>query len=279
MQNIFDFSGKRVVVTGGGGTGGAQSGKIISQLFAQCGASVAVVDENGDAAKAVADEIVASGAKAKALCANLCEEDEVVAMVDGVVTAFGGIDILVNNAFWHDDVQPNVADCTSQDWDRHIAINLRSHFLVTKYCLPHLLNNEASCIVNIGTTGAHRGEDGYAAYSAAKAGLESLTRSVATQYGRDGVRCNCVSPGLVLCQAVDDYAKQDEILSQSFARIDRNMLLGQYHGNGYDVAYAVLFFASPAARYITAQTLILDGGTINHFPQWADLREAGVKLG
>lgn len=279
MRNIFDFIDKTVLVTGGAGSGGAQSGRIISEFFAECGANVIACDIDGEGVRSVAEKAAKRGGAILGIECDICDEEQVDRMASVVSDSFGGLDILVNNAFWHADLQPNVADTDLAEWDKHIEINLRAPFVVTKRFLPLLMRRDSSCIVNVGTTGAHRGEDGYAAYSAAKAGLESFTRSIAVQYGRDGVRCNCVSPGLVLSEQMDEISRQDPILKESFRRIDRNMLLREGHGSGKDVAYAVLFLASMGASYITGQTLIVDGGTIGHFPQWADLREAGVELG
>ena len=273
MENIFDFTDKVVLVTGGAGTGGGASGKFISMFFAECGAKVVIADKEVAAAEAVAQAINEAGGTAVVAPGDLCDEAVAKAASDIAVDTFGKLDILVNNAFWHAMEQPDVAEYSVAEWDEHMDINLRQPFLVTKYALPHLVQSGDAAIVNISTTGAHRGEPGYCAYSAAKAGLESLTRSLAAQYGRDGVRCNCIAPGLVLSDEMDAYIASDPSMSTVFDLIDENMLLWQGHGSGRDVAYLTLFLASSAARYLTGQVIVLAGGTTAHFPQWANMRK------
>lgn len=119
---------------------------------------------------------------------------------------------------------------------------------------------------------ARRGEDGYAAYAAAKAGLESLTRSIAAQYGRAGLRCSCLVPGLVLDGAVDAAMAAIPAAKAAFDRIDRQALLPRGHGDGKCVADAAAFLVSDAARWVTGESLVLDGGAISHSAPWADGR-------
>lgn len=127
--------------------------------------------------------------------------------------------------------------------------------------------------MNISTTAAHRGEFGYAAYAAAKAGVESLTRSIAAQYGRQGLRCNCVVPGLVLNVQLQKMTEKFPQAAEPFALIDKHALLEPGHGSGLDVAEVVSFLVSDASRWMTGESLILDGGTISHNAMWADVAE------
>lgn len=230
---------------------------------------MAVLDVADEAGEHLDDEASACGDLLYVHC-DVREDDKVARAVETVREHFGSVDGLVNNAFWHADAQPPLHECTLEDWDAHMSINLRCHFIVCRRVIPLLLEHERSVILNVSSTGAHRGEDGYFAYDAAKAGLESLTRNIAAQYGRSGLRCNCLAPGLVLSEQVDAALMGIPAVAEAFGRIDRNNLLFAGHGTGEDVADAALFLLSDDARYITGQTLIADGGTCSHCPQWAD---------
>lgn len=138
--------------------------------------------------------------------------------------------------------------------------------------IPELIKEKQSVILNISTTGAHRGEEGYFGYSAAKAGLESLTRNIAVQYGRRGLRANSLAPGLVLSKEFDDCVKGIPGVEEAFRTIDRNNLLFEGHGSGENIADIALFLLSDLSGYITGQCIIADGGTTIHFPQWTDTR-------
>lgn len=269
-MSAFDgIAGRTFIVTGGAGAGAGGLGSEITRRILSQGGNVAVLDVADDAAARLADEVAEKDALLCLHC-DVREDDEVAHAAERVRERFGGVDGLVNNAFWHADAQPPLHECSLEDWDAHMSINLRCHFIVCRHVIPLLLEREKSVILNVSSTGAHRGEDGYFAYDAAKAGLESLTRNIAAQYGRQGVRCNCLAPGLTLSPATDAALMGIPAVAEAFGRIDRNNLLFDGHGSGADVADAALFLLSDAARYITGQTLVADGGTCSHCPQWAD---------
>ena len=263
---------KTAIVTGGAGASAGASGRYISLRLAEMGYFVAVWDIQDEAGRAVAEEIRAAGGRAAYFHCDVCDEDQVQAALAGTLSQTGRVDALVNNAFWHADAQPPLHEVTLEDWDRHMELNLRCHFIVCRNVIPHLLAQPESVIVNIGTTGARRGEDGYAAYAAAKAGLESLTRSIAAQYGRAGLRCSCLVPRLVLDGAVDAAMAAIPAAKAAFDRIDRQALLPRGHGDGKCVADAAAFLVSDAARWVTGESLVLDGGAISHSAPWADGR-------
>lgn len=265
---------KAAIVTGGAGASAGASGRYISQRLAEMGYHTVLWDIQDEAGEQTASHIRQQGLKATYIHCDVCSEGRVRAALEQTVALTGRVDILVNNAFWHADIQPPLHEVTLEDWDRHMDINLRCHFIVCKYVIPYLIAQPESVIVNIGSTGARRGEDGYAAYSAAKAGLESLTRSIAAQYGRDGLRCNCLVPGLVLDEAVDSMMAGIPEAKASFDRIDRHALLSRGHGNGKCVADAAAFLVSDASRWMTGESLVLDGDAISHGAPWADARAA-----
>ena len=265
---------KTAIVTGGAGASAGGSGRHISQRLAGMGYFVAIWDIQDEAGRRVAAQIREQGGQAIYIHCDVCDEAQVKEALAQTCTQTGRVDALVNNVFWHADVQPPLHEVTLEDWDRHMEINLRCHFIVCKHVIPLLLAQPESVIVNIGTTGARRGEDGYAAYSAAKAGLESLTRSIAAQYGRSGLRCNCLVPGLVLEPEVDARMAGIPAAKAAFDRIDRQALLALGHGDGACVADAAAFLVSDASRWMTGESLVLDGGAISHSAPWADGRAA-----
>lgn len=265
-----DLENKVFVVTGGAGASAGGTGAEITKRLCAFKAKVAVWDIADEAGNMLCDSLKKEGKEAYYIHCDVTKAEDVIKACEETVGKFGQIDGLVNNAFWHANEQPPLHEMTLEDWDAHMDINLRCHFIVCKYVIPELLKREKSVILNIGSTGAHRGEDGYFAYDAAKAGLESLTRNIAAQYGRSGIRCNCLVPGLMLSEAFDKFAENNEFLKAAFAKIERNNLLYKGHGNGKQAADAAIFLLSDMSYFITAQNIIMDGGAISHCPQWAD---------
>ena len=263
MKGFEDMQGKVFIVTGGaGGTGAA----ICRRLLA-CGAKAAVWDIADEAGKAMEGESLLY------VHCDVRDPQQVERAAETTSARFGKVDGLVNNAFWHADAQPPLHEMTLEDWDAHMSVNLRCHFIVCKYVIPELLKQPKSVILNMSTTGAHRGEDGYFGYSAAKARLEALTRNIAAQYGRQGLRANALAPGLILSEEFDAIVKGIPAVQQAFHRIDRNNLLFEGHGSGENIADIALFLLSDLSGYVTGQCLIADGGATIHFPKWADARD------
>lgn len=266
---------KTAIVTGGAGAGsGGGSGRYIAEKLAQMGYFVAVWDIQDEAGRQVVEQIRKNGGQAMYTHCDVCETEQVEAAVREVLDRTGRVDALVNNAFWHAAIQPPLHEVTMEEWDRHININLRSHFIVCKRVIPELIRQPGSVIVNISSTGCHRGEDGYTAYGAAKAGLEFMTRSIAAQYGRAGLRCNCVVPGLLIDAPVAEELKKIPGVAEGFAMIDRHILTPGGHRDGRCVAEAVAFLVSDASGYMTGEQIVLDGGALSHCSQWADIRAA-----
>ena len=265
---------KTAIVTGGGGASAGGSGRYIAHKLADQGYFIVVWDIDDDMGIDTLSFLKLRNKRAAYVHCDVTKEEQVKEAVAQTVEHTGRIDVLVNNAFWHADVQPPLHEVSLEDWDKHIDVNLKSVFLSCKYAIPHMLEQDKSVIVNIGTTGARRGELGYAAYAAANAGVESLTRSIAAQYGRQGLRCNCVVPGLVLNVQTEKMMEKMPQMAEAFAAIDRQALLEPGHGSGMDVAEAVGFLVSDASRWMTGESLVIDGGTISHNPTWADV--AGI---
>lgn len=273
MRSVFDdLEGKTYIITGGAGASAGGTGSALTEKLCALGANVAVWDIADEVGEALCSKLTADGFSTLYVHCDVRKVSDVQNAVQATIEKFGRVDGLVNNAFWHADVQPPLHEMTLEDWDAHIDINLRCHFIVCKYVIPELLKNEKSVILNIGSTGAHRGEDGYFAYGAAKAGLEVLTRNIAAQYGRQGLKCNCLVPGLIVSEQFEATIAQNEILKAIFGKMDKNCLLQQGHTSGKAVADSALYLLSDLSRDMTAQCIILDGGNISHCPQWAEMR-------
>ncbi len=232
---------ERVAVVTGAGTG---IGRAIAERFGAEGARVVVADIDAASAQRVAEGI--PGASAAAV--DVTDRESVRALLGRM-----DVDVLVNNAGGSTDAA--FEELSEQEWDRDVDLCLKGTFLCTQAVLPAMRRRRAGAIVNIASVNglAHFGNE---AYSAAKAGILALTRSVAVRYGPDGVRCNAVAPGTVRTASWDDRVRDDP------GRLDRVAAwypLGRVGAPG-DIASAVLFLASGEAAWITGVTLPVDGG-------------------
>lgn len=253
-------------------TGAASGiGRVSAMALAQAGARVAVADIDAAGAETVAAEIVAAGGDARAVTVDLSQEDSVRAMVEAAVGAFGTVDILHNNAaLTAPDVISRDMDIVNMDtaiWDRVMAVNLRGAMLGCKHALPHMLKRGAGAIINTSSVSGLAGDLALPAYGASKAGLNLLTQYVATQYGKQGVRCNAIAPGVIetpaLARKISDEQRERYLAHHLTPRL----------GRPEDIAHTVVFLASDEAAYITGQIIAVDGGLMSHHPAVADFRE------
>jgi len=252
------FENKVVIVTGGGGG----IGEATVLRFAAEGAAVAVADVNGEAAERVADAVRATGAKAIAVVGDVSEEAEVKRMVAETVQAFGGLDVLHNNAAAVSDEivagDGDLVDLEQELIDKVMAVNLRGPIFLCKHAIPHMIERGGGAILNTSSIAAIRGLPGVPVYAASKAALASLTRSVATQYGKQGIRCNTVAPGTTMVPRA--IAKYDEdTVAQALGAVLTTRL-----GEPKDIAAVVVFLASEDAAYITGHEIVADGGQTIH---------------
>lgn len=228
-------------------------GKAIALGLAQAGANVAVsYREQSTVAQEVVAELQACGVRATAYRLDVRDRQSVQHAFAAVAVEFGGIDILVNNAGIN---KPTDFDqVTDSDWDEILAVNLKGPFICCQEMLPYLRARGGGAIVNIGSVSGQYGGPRTAHYAASKAGLISLGQVVARFGAKDKIRCNTVAAGLI----ASDMA-QAGMSSGVVAKAAENILL-QRLGTPEEVADAVVFLASDAARYITAQTLNVNGG-------------------
>ena len=241
--------GRRVLVTGGA----SGMGRATSWLFAREGAIVALTDIDRDGAEDVAQGIRQEGHDARAWVLDAGDRDAIHATVPEIARTLGGLDIIVNNAGISTKV-PIAAPDYDANWDRNIAITLTGQQAVIRAAVPYLSDSDAPRIINISSTEALGASAGFSAYSAAKAGVIGLTRSLAIELGRRGITVNCLCPGPILTGMSDHLTEEDRA---TFAR--RRTALRRY-GDPMEVAHVTLSLALPAASYITGAVIPVDGG-------------------
>jgi NAD(P)-dependent dehydrogenase (short-subunit alcohol dehydrogenase family) len=260
-------AGKLALVTGAGGGIGA----ACALALANEGAAVAVADINLEAAQRTAARIEQAGGRAIALQADLGDEVSVTAMVNGAAQALGGLDILHNNAA--DTRLSGTRDMPVERvdtavWDDILRINLRGAMVASRAAIPHLRKRGGGVILNTSSNAALAGALSHSAYSASKAAINSLTQSIATQHGKENIRCNAISPGLIVTPAT-----QESYAASGIGEMMLRHQLSPRFGRPEDIAAAVLFLASDEAAFVTGQVLCVDGGSLAHQPYVADLRE------
>lgn len=259
------LEGKVVILTGAGGG----IGRPTALMLAAAGARVAISDINETNLAETGRLIREAGGEMLAVRADITVEADVRELVRATVEAFGGLDVLVNNG---GGSLPRDRDILSMDadvWDATMALNLRAPMLCCKHAIPEMLKRGAGAIVNISSGSALTGQLGIPAYSAAKAALLSLTRSVATMYGQQGIRCNAIAPGLIL------HDRLAAVFPEEHIRIDADNILAPKPGTPEDIGNAVIFLASDASRFINAHVMPVDGGLLAHTPTYAQTRALG----
>ncbi|MBA4228710.1 MAG: 3-oxoacyl-ACP reductase [Hyphomonas sp.] len=255
------LEGKIAIVTGGGGgIGSAVARRIVSE-----GGKVAIADVFDDSAKAAADPL---GDAALAVQFDAADPASIEAMVQATVDHFGGLDILHNNAAMTDPAK-HPLDTTPVDipieiWDEVIDINLRGYLLGCKYAIPQMIARGGGSIINTASNSGVAGDLARVAYGASKGGIITLSKYVATQYGKQNIRCNSVSPGVVLTAAL-------EATVPGLKEVIQRHILTPEFGTPDDIAALVAFLASEESRYITGENISISGGGLSHQPHYADL--------
>ncbi|CAB4935659.1 unannotated protein [freshwater metagenome] len=265
---MSNLNGKVAIVTGAA----SGIGKATAMLLAQRGAAVVVADRHGDAAAEVAAAIEAVGGSAAAVTTDVAHEDQIEAMVATAVDRFGGLDILHNNAAILDpEVVSQDIDVTQIDADvfaRVLQVNVGGYLLGAKHAIPHMIARGGGAIINTASSAGVQAEYVRPMYGTSKAAVIGMTRNIATRYGKDGIRCIAVSPGLIMTEAAVAAFPQEIV--DGFVRHS----LANRAGVPEDVAHLVAFLASDEAAYINGINISIDGGLSVHFPNYADDRDA-----
>ena len=196
-----DLAGKAAIVTGGS----AGIGEATVRSLCGFGVRTVIADVNVERGEQIVEELKASGGKAAFFRTDVLEEDQIRQLVDFTVHEFGGVDVLVNSAGIPRTIAPDseIIDMTTEMWNKTMAGHLTSTMLTCKYVLPHMIEGGGGNIVNVSSLSSQHATMDLTAYSAAKAGVNQLTKEVAATYGRDNVRCNAVVPGAVLTLPFD----------------------------------------------------------------------------
>lgn len=238
------FTNKVCLVTGAA----SGIGKATAMRFASEGGLVVIIDRNEDEGKKAADEIKKSNGTAFFCKADIANEQDIKNAVDFALQQWKRIDVLVNNAAMM--TFKKIVDLTSEEWDKVMAVNLRSVFLFCKYCIPHMKNG---AIVNISSVHAHATTANVVPYASSKGAMEAFIRGVSLEYPPSQLRINCVAPG-----AVDTpMLWNNPNIKSGTEKIDGAV------GKPEELAAAICFLASDEASYINGTTLVVDGGRLD----------------
>lgn len=261
---------KVAIITGGASGMGAATAK----LFASEGAKVIVADINMENADRVIEEIKEAGGTAVSQYVDIGEPEKVETMIQRAESEYGKLDILHNNAArldFKNDV--DVAGMDIFEWDETMRYNLRSVMLGTKYAIPLMVKSGGGSIINTSSMGGIVGEMGKTAYGAAKAGINSLTKATAVQYGKQNIRANAIAPGMVLSEEMVENAPES---LQKLIEIYTEHKNTTRIGNPMDIAQLALYLASDESEYISGQIIQADGGILSHNPTVTDVKKADL---
>jgi len=260
IPDSWGLTGKVALVTGGGAAGdGIGNGRAAAILLARAGTRVVVVDRDGALAERTVEMIGEAGGEAIALEADVTRSADCAAMVKAAVDRFGRLDLLDNNVGIGS--RGSVVDESEASWHRVMQVNVDTMFLAAKHAIPAMRKVGGGAIVNVSSISALRPR-GLTAYSVSKSAVIGLTKAMAADHGREGIRVNCVAPGPVYTPMVYGRGMSDTARE----RRKQASLLG-IEGTGWDIGHAVRFLLSEQARYITGHVLVVDGGTTVTAPE------------
>jgi NAD(P)-dependent dehydrogenase (short-subunit alcohol dehydrogenase family) len=246
------LEGKVALITGGG----SGMGKVASAVFAREGAKVVLTDVADAAGEAAAAEIVAAGGDARYVHADVSDESDAKAMVDAAVNGYGRLDILYNNAGVMLPADGSVHTTDASVWETTLAVNVKGVAFGCKYGVPVMVAGGGGSVINVASFVAWMGAaTSQTAYTASKGAVLAMTREIAVEYARKGVRCNALCPGPIETPLLMELLSTDAARERRFVHIPMGRL-----GRAEELANAALFLASDDSSFMTGASLIVDGG-------------------
>ncbi len=253
MKDIFSIEGKVTIVTGGG-TG---IGIAIAREFAVRGAPVLIASRNADHLEPVRDEIRKLGGNCEMFVVDVRDAAKCDEMVAEAVKHFGRLDVMINNH--GGSITAPSLNLSANAWRAVVSINLDGTFLCSKAAARQFIaQKSAGCVINLSSTSGVHGSATMLPYAASKAGVIKLTESHAAEWGRHGIRVNCIAPGPVTTEGAAERIWPNEAVKEMMLR---SRALGRF-GTVEDVAYPCIFLASEAAAWMSGATMVIDGGNI-----------------
>jgi NAD(P)-dependent dehydrogenase (short-subunit alcohol dehydrogenase family) len=263
------LTGKTAIVTGAGGGIGAAT----AELFAREGAKVVVADIDKETASVTADRIREDGGVAEPFAVDVSDEAQVAGAIEFTVDSFGGVDVLQNYAS-NRSVVPHdvfVADADLSVWMQQLGVDLLGCVLTSKYALPHMLRSGGGCITNSSSLAGWLSLGSRPAYATAKAGVIGFSKTLATEYGKQGIRCNVIAPGHIVTPATEKMYTDEQ------TQVMLDHVSAPRLGRPDDVALAALFLASPESAFINGHVLVVDGGMSAYAPMVPSFRRLAAQ--
>ncbi|MED3551748.1 SDR family oxidoreductase [Cytobacillus praedii] len=262
------MEGKVALITGGASGIGLSS----AILMAKEGSKVVIADFNVEGAKEAAEKIRVQGGEATGIFLDAGDGKSIEEAVDFTVSQYGKINVLYNNVgLTNLRKDLDVVNMDLEEWDRLMNVNVKSVLLGSRYAIPHMIKAGGGSIINTASMAGFASDSIRSAYGASKAAVVNLTKYIATQYGKDKIRCNAVAPGLILTPA----AKNNMVPEVLDVFSKYNAL--PYHGEPEDIGYTVVFLASDESKFITGQTIQVEGGHYIANPSIPDMKEFAKK--
>ena len=247
------LEGRAAIVTGAA----SGIGRVTAMLLAEEGAAVVVTDRDEAHGQDTVREILRRGGTAFFMRTNVCKADDVGAMVRTAVDRYGRLDVLFNNAGINGEPAPT-AECTLENWERVIRVNLKGVFLGMKYAIPEMLKNGRGSIINNASVMGMVGLANAPAYCTSKGGVIQLTKAMALEYAQQGIRVNAICPGLIWTEGMKRFVAPDEEIRE---RLQESEPMGRF-GTPEEIARMVLFLASDDSSFCTGGTYLVDGGFV-----------------
>lgn len=248
-KNMYDFSGKGVLITGGMGT----MGREFARAFASCGANIAVADRNGEDSHRLKKECESYGVKYKFFEIDLAVTDGIEDLVENSIGFLEKIDVFCNHAGIN--IRKPVVEYTESEYDKVMDINTKSSYFMCQAVGRHMMANKSGSIINTCSDSYERAHLNLSVYAASKAGMQAYMRVCAREWAPYGVNINAVAPGYVITGLTETLVNAPGNYEKFLERIPMHR-----YCDTSDVAATIMFLASPGARYITGQTIFIDGG-------------------